>query len=125
VIKEEYKYLTRETDGKKTVEERLRIGTVDSFQGMEFDVVFLSMVRYRQILRREKEDASDYRRLQTNTFGHLVSENRLCVSMSRQKKVLVVVGDAALAQSEIGRDAVPALAAFCDLCKTEGKFRDS
>src|SRR5690606_30639897 len=26
-------------------DERLRIGTVDAFQGMEFDVVFLSMVR--------------------------------------------------------------------------------
>jgi superfamily I DNA and/or RNA helicase len=124
-IKEEYRFLEREIDGKRTKEERLRIGTVDSFQGMEFDVVFLSMVRSpRQIPRREKEDAANYRLLQTRAFGHLVSENRLCVSMSRQKKVLVVVGDAALAQSEICRDAVPALAAFYDLCKEEGKIRE-
>ena len=26
-------------------DKKLRVGTVDSFQGMEFDVVFLSMVR--------------------------------------------------------------------------------
>ena len=26
-------------------DKQLRVGTVDSFQGMEFDVVFLSMVR--------------------------------------------------------------------------------
>jgi superfamily I DNA and/or RNA helicase len=124
-INEEYAFLVKETEGKKTVEERLRIGTVDSFQGMEFDVVFLSVVRSPlQIPMCEKNDANDYRKQQTNTFGYLVSENRLCVSMSRQKKALVVVGDAALVQSEIGRDTVPALSAFCDLCKAKGKLRD-
>jgi len=123
-INEEYRYLSKEKDGKKTLEERLRIGTVDSFQGMEFDVVFLSMVRSpSNIPHKEKE--SDYERIKVKTFGHLMSDNRLCVSMSRQKKVLAVAGDAELALSEIGRDAVPALADFCDLCKNEGKFYDS
>jgi DNA polymerase III delta prime subunit len=121
-IKKEYRYLTREADGKE--EERLRIGTVDAFQGMEFDVVFLSMVRSLRITSNRGEEA-DYERLKANTFGRLVSENLLCVSMSRQKKVLVVVGDAALVQSGIGRDAVPALADFCDKCRTEGKYHDS
>ena len=44
-------------DGRK-----LRIGTVDSFQGMEFDVVILSMVRTTpepQFLQRRKEKAGD------------------------------------------------------------------
>ena len=39
-------------------EERIRIGTVDSFQGMEFDIVFLSMVRtdLPEVLSKIKED---------------------------------------------------------------------
>jgi len=57
--------------------ERLRFGTVDAFQGMEFDVVFLSMVR------------SNAR----GVFGHVTSPNRLCVAMSRQKRLLIVTGD--------------------------------
>jgi hypothetical protein len=46
--------------------------------------------------------------------------------MSRQKKVLVVAGNAALVQSDIGRNAVPTLAAFCGLCKDgeKGKYND-
>jgi superfamily I DNA and/or RNA helicase len=119
-IKEEYAYLVK---NNKT-EERLRIGTVDSFQGMEFDVVFLSMVRSPKHI--QPGDFKTNERIKINTFGHLMSENRLCVSMSRQKKVLVVVGNAALVQSDIGRNAVPALAAFCDLCKNgeKGKYYD-
>ena len=57
--------------------ERLRFGTVDAFQGMEFDVVFLSMVR------------SNTR----GVFGHVTSPNRLCVAMSRQKRLLILAGD--------------------------------
>jgi len=109
-IKEIYKYFDKDVNGKKTKEEKLRIGTVDQFQGMEFDVVFLSVVR-------AKVKYSD----QSN-LGHLVSANRLCVSMSRQKKVLVVVGDAALAESPVCKNAVPALSNFLDLCKTKGKY---
>ena len=51
-------------------EERLRIGTVDAFQGMEFDIVFLSMVRSQDMnalpphIRNEenykKETAKNY-----------------------------------------------------------------
>jgi DNA polymerase III delta prime subunit len=115
-IKDEYAYLTKE-NGR--VEERLRIGTVDAFQGMEFDAVFLSMVRSPGRIPNYKDE-----KLMINIFGHLMSENRLCVSMSRQKKVLVIAGNAALAQSNIGRSAVPALAAFCDLCKNEGNYYD-
>lgn len=60
--------------------ERLRVGTVDSFQGMEFNIVFLSVVRSRDI-KTINDELKDY-----NLFGFLVSKNRLCVSMSRQKK---------------------------------------
>ena len=45
-----YKYVNEES--KK---ERLRIGTVDSFQGKEFDVVILSTVRSNEITPSDEE----------------------------------------------------------------------
>ena len=103
-------------------EERLRIGTVDAFQGMEFDVVFLSMVRSQSMedLPPHIRSEEDYKKKQQKLFGHLMSENRLCVSMSRQKKVLAIVGDGVLANSQIAVDAVPALKNFYDLCHEKG-----
>lgn len=102
--------------------ERLRIGTVDAFQGMEFDIVFLSIVRTQNQQRLESwtKKEKDYDRIQRGVFGHLMSENRLCVSMSRQKKVLIVVGDGVLANTQIAIDAVPALKNFYDLCHEKG-----
>ncbi len=103
-------------------EERLRIGTVDAFQGMEFDIVFLSMVRSQDIkalpphIHKEK----NYKKKQQKVFGHLMSENRLCVSMSRQKKVLIIVGDGMITNTKIAVDAVPALKNFYNLCKKKG-----
>lgn len=91
---------------------RVRIGSVDAFQGREFDVVFLSTVRSSRPETRR-----------SNRFGFLVLPNRLCVAMSRQRKLLVAVGDAALMTSEEGRNAVPALAAFHDLTGGEYGFR--
>lgn len=103
-------------------EERLRIGTVDSFQGMEFDIVFLSMVRSQDMkaLPPYIRNEEDYKKQQQKMFGHLMSENRLCVSMSRQKKVLAIVGDGVLANTQIAFDAVPALKNFYDLCHEQG-----
>lgn len=103
-------------------EERLRIGTVDAFQGMEFDVVFLSMVRSQSMedLPPHIRNEEDYKKKQQKLFGHLMSENRLCVSMSRQKKVLAIVGDGVLANTQIAVDAVPALKNFYDLCREKG-----
>ena len=91
---------------------RLRIGTVDAFQGREFDVVFLSTVR-------SPSNESKAR----NPFGFLVLPNRLNVAMSRQRKLLIAVGDGDLATSEMGRSAVPQLAAFHDLTGSTDGFR--
>ena len=55
----------------------IRVGSVDAFQGREFDVVFLSCVRSNP----------------RAAVGFLALENRICVAMSRARKVLVVVGD--------------------------------
>lgn len=89
--------------------ERLRIGTVDAFQGQEFDVVLLSMTRSSA---RPAPTERDKRRV----YGHLMLANRLCVAMSRQRRLLIVVGDAAMVTSADGRAAVPALHAFHELC---------
>lgn len=87
-------------------EDRLRIGTVDSFQGREFDVVFLSLVRTGK------------------GFGFLECYNRLNVSMSRQKKMLVVVGDAAHYDTDVAREKVPGLYNFLKLCREKGVIRE-
>jgi energy-coupling factor transporter ATP-binding protein EcfA2 len=92
---------------------RVRIGSVDAFQGREFDVVYLSTTRSRK--------PGSGRR--SNPYGFLVLPNRLCVAMSRQRKLLVAVGDAAMMTSPEGREAVPALAAFHDLTGGEHGFR--
>ena len=103
---------------------RLRIGTVDSFQGMEFDVVFLSMVRSsRQVPGAPGTDPAERAvraRQERRAYGHLTSPNRLCVSMSRQKRLLVVVGDKAMVEHELAKVAIPGLVGFLDLCKTRG-----
>ena len=134
-IVDKYKYLKGDSS-----EERLRIGTVDSFQGMEFDVVFLSMVRtttekeikrlylfHRKKLNKEniistKEMLEE--KVAISSFGHLMSENRLCVSVSRQKKVLVIVGDGELVNMKFSKKYIPSLYNFYELAKNEGVVLD-
>lgn len=90
--------------------ERLRIGTVDAFQGMEFDVVFLSVTRSNELPGNTDEQ-------QRRKYGHLMLENRLCVAMSRQQRLLVVVGDLDFVRAEDARKPLRALRAFTDLCR--------
>lgn len=142
----------------KSLTERLRIETVDSLQGKEFDVVLLSMVRsksksemnaatqsyrslnakaqdvsYKLELASSKEDESKLQEisdlikanithLKQRTFGYMVSENRLCVALSRQRKILCVFGDRNMLENELGEHAVPALSSFLKLCKKEGQI---
>ncbi|WP_232256685.1 AAA domain-containing protein [Helicobacter pylori] len=84
----------------------LEIGTVDSFQGKEFDVVFLSSVRTHY----------------TEGFGFLKDSPRLCVALSRQKRVLIVVGDREKFETPEAKDKVLGLFEFLQLCKKEGKI---
>ncbi|WP_437907553.1 AAA domain-containing protein [Sorangium sp. So ce327] len=98
---------TRSEDGRLI--ERLRVGTVDAFQGKEFDVVFLSMTRSNDL------PVTDERSLRRK-LGHLMLENRLCVAMSRQQRLLVVVGDSAMLRGEASEKALHGLVAFRELC---------
>jgi superfamily I DNA and/or RNA helicase len=81
---------------------------VDSFQGREFDLVALSLVRSNDM-------ASGIAR-----FGFLKLANRLCVAMSRQRKLLVVVGDLNMFQDALAQEHVPALYSFARLCESHG-----
>lgn len=99
-------------------DKKLRVGTVDSFQGMEFDVVFLSMVR--TLPQDWKPKDNDRERQARGLFGHLCLYNRLNVSMSRQKKLLVVVGDAGSLENQLAADFVPGLVDFLQLCRSDG-----
>ncbi|GAA9477848.1 AAA domain-containing protein [Helicobacter pylori] len=82
----------------------LEIGTVDSFQGKEFDVVFLSSVRTHH----------------TEGFGFLKDSPRLCVALSRQKRALIVVGDREKFEKPEAKDKVLGLFEFLRLCEKEG-----
>lgn len=96
----------RTADGR----ERLRVGTVDAFQGKEFDVVFLSLTRSNNI---EVTDETTRRR----RYGFLLLENRLCVALSRQHRLLVVVGDPGMVSGPDAETSVPGLVAFRKLCE--------
>lgn len=106
---------TRDYAGRRI--SRLRVGTVDAFQGREFDVVLLSMTRSSRATGSTEPLALRRR------FGHLMLENRLCVAMSRQKRMLMVVGDSAMATDSEGDVAVPALKTFHELCEGEHGVR--
>jgi hypothetical protein len=99
-------------------DKKLRVGTVDSFQGMEFDVVFLSMVR--TLPQGWKPRDNDCEKQARGLFGHLCLYNRLNVSMSRQKKLLVVAGDVGSLQNQLAADFVPGLVDFLKLCREQG-----
>ncbi len=98
---------------------RLRVGSVDAFQGMEFDVVLLS------VTRSSPPDHDSGTREALQRYGHLTSEQRMCVAMSRQRRLLLAVGDAAMADratapadpADPNRSLVEGLVAFLELCK--------
>ena len=103
-------------------QDRVKVGTVDAFQGMEFDVVLLSMVRSEAQPADCKASAeeSEKDRLARKTYGHLCLCNRLNVAMSRQKRLLVVAGDSAMVKTELAEYAVPGLVDFYRLACREG-----
>ena len=84
--------------------EKLRIGSVDSFQGKEFDVVILSTVRSNNITRTD----DNYLKV----FGFLTLENRLNVAFSRAQKMLITVGDAKMFNDDFAAKYVPSLYNF-------------
>lgn len=109
-IKPEWKQIKKE-DGTKT--ERLRVGSVDAFQGKEFDVVLLSIVRTAPGQIDLNNDSA-----LTKGYGFLRLDNRLNVAMSRQKCLLIVIGDPDLATHPATSKAAPSLNALYQLCES-------
>ena len=72
----------------------ISVGTVDAFQGKEYDIVILSTVR-----SNDPKDFLDEKRYKTKDevkrarVGFLDNDNRLCVAFSRAKKLLITIGD--------------------------------
>ena len=98
--------------------DKVKVGSVDAFQGMEFDIMFLSVVR-----TNTKESLKS-----TFPYGFLASENRLCVALSRQKRLLIVVGDSDIFYSkewkELAKKNVPAMVNLYELCLKKGEVID-
>lgn len=107
--------------------ERFRVGTVDAFQGKEFDVVLLSTVRSNarqvEIPSPEAETAErDRFELQASSrYGHLRTSNRLNVAMSRQRRMLIAVGERAMFEGPIAEACVPEMNAFLAFCDEEAR----
>lgn len=121
---------------------RVKIGSVDAFQGMEFDVVFLSVVR-TSAKRVENDDLDELsveadenenlvlsqtvkEKIGMKYYGFLVSSNRLCVALSRQKKLLIVVGDKDIfmrnSYETLAKHCVPAMQNLYKLAEREGEI---
>jgi hypothetical protein len=76
----------------------IRVSTVDRFQGMERNIIIVSMVRSSRIAtdKNQKADNNLYGELgfqEQKDLGFAQSPNRLNVALSRAKRLLIVVGD--------------------------------
>ncbi|QCE42403.1 DEAD/DEAH box helicase [Psychroserpens sp. NJDZ02] len=86
-------------------DERFRIGSVDAFQGKEFDVVILSLVRSNKLPAKTGNDIR-------SKYGFLTSYNRLNVAMSRAKKLIIAVGDEDMFKTKEAEEHIFGLSAF-------------
>lgn len=79
----------------------LRVSTVDRFQGMERNIIIVSMVRSNRIAadNNQKPDINLYGELgysEQKDLGFAQSPNRLNVALSRAKRLLIIVGNSEL-----------------------------
>lgn len=76
----------------------IRVSTVDRFQGMERNIVIVSMVRSNiiQSSRNQQPDKKRYPEFgypKQTSLGFAQSPNRLNVALSRAKRLLIIVGN--------------------------------
>ncbi len=95
--------------------EYIEVGTIDSFQGKEFDIVFLSCVRTEKygFLNIKEQDTDGF------TLSRAGSQ-RTCVAFSRAKKCMIVVWASEMvsgAREGKAKECVPAFAEFYKACK--------
>lgn len=79
----------------------LEVNTVDKFQGMERNIIIVSMVR-SSCITADKEQRPDYQLYgsagypRQDSLGFAQSPNRLNVALSRAKRLLIIVGNSEL-----------------------------
>lgn len=92
------KEMTKEFNSK---EMPIRVSTVDRFQGMERNIIIVSMVR-SHCIQTEKGQKPNYTKYGEDGYpkqkdlGFAQSPNRLNVALSRAKRLLIIVGDSQL-----------------------------
>ena len=94
-------YSGQVTAAKEILDPKLRISTIDSFQGQEMEAVIVSLVR-------SNEDGD---------IGFLKDYRRMNVAITRAKEQLIVIGDSAT----IGAD--PFYNAFLTYVEKHGSYR--
>ena len=102
-----------------SIREYVEVGTIDSFQGKEFDIVFISAVRTQGygFLSVKDMDSDDF------TLSR-AGKQRTCVALSRAKKCLIVVWDAAMVSGANEKKAMEEVPAFVELYKACKEQRD-
>lgn len=94
----------------------IRVSTVDRFQGMERNIIIVSMVRSNRIAteKKQKSDINVYGELgfpEQRDLGFAQSPNRLNVALSRAKRLLIIVGNSELfSQKEIYKNVYNTIA---------------
>ena len=79
----------------------IRVSTVDRFQGMERNIIIVSMVR-SHCIQTEKGQKPNFDKYGKDGYpkqeelGFAQSPNRLNVALSRAKRLLIIVGDSKL-----------------------------
>ena len=92
------KEMTKEFDNTNLP---IRVSTVDRFQGMERNIIIVSMVR-SHCIQTEKGQKSNFDKYpeigypSQEDLGFAESPNRLNVALSRAKRLLIIVGDSKL-----------------------------
>lgn len=92
--------------------EKLRIGSVDSFQGKEFDIVILSSVRSNDEYTRPNPDPR-------KAFGFLMLQNRLNVAFSRAQRLIIAIGDRAMFSNELSKQHVHGMHEYLKLVESQ------
>jgi superfamily I DNA and/or RNA helicase len=90
---------------------RLKIGTVDAFQGQEFDIVILSLTRSNKDKLESLED-----RIIRAKYGFLCSSNRQNVAFSRGKRLLITIGDLEMFSNDLLKNAMPGFYSLVSKC---------
>jgi superfamily I DNA and/or RNA helicase len=89
----------------KLFSDQVAISVVDKFQGLEKDIIIFDLVRSRQ-----------------NTLGFLANPNRINVALSRQKRLLIIIGNydwLVQAKAVNSKDQIPALQKYLRELKRE------